>query len=219
MVDVIAIGLIVGGAVLAFSGAALSSYGVGLLGAVIGGGSGYLLAPSIGAVVSIEGGAAIAIAIAAGAIIGIVATYALLSMAVAAICFLAGTYLGLVVLAPALVNGAWYIEWPAAIGIGIVAAFLGMVMTKSMMILLTAFVGAAFASMSIGVPEFEAAQVSLTVEPLLFDPFAPLFLGIFILGILSQFGLFKLGYVARVVAILPGARLLHNRGDRAGGRG
>jgi hypothetical protein len=46
----------------------------------------------------------------------------------------------------------------------------------------------------------------LTVEPLLFDPTALPFLAVFVLGVLSQFGLFKFGYVTTLVGLLPGAR-------------
>jgi len=217
MVEVMTVALVLGGAVLLFSGAALSVYGVALLGAVIGGSSGYLVAPTIGGLLGLEGLIAVVAAVGVGAIAGIVATYALLSLAIAAVSFVVGTFLGVVAIAPALVDGPQLLVYPVAIGIGLAAAFLGLVMTKTAMILVTSAVGATLVSRSVTLADFRAAQAELSLDPLLFDLFAPLFLGLFALGVLSQFGLFKFGYVTKLVALLPGASVFRNRGEESGG--
>lgn len=215
MVDAIPYVFILCGLVFLFGGAALANYGVGLLGLFVGGSAGYLIAPTIGSWVGVQGLGALAAAVLVGAILGVVVTYFLLSVAIATLSFVVGTFLGLAVLAPTLVDGAWYLEWAAALGFGIIAAFFGMVLTKTTLILLTSFVGAALTSRSLTMADFEAAQSGLALDPLLFDVTAPLFAGLLGLGILSQLGLFKFGYVTRLLGLLPGAKVLRNRGLRA----
>jgi hypothetical protein len=205
MVEVVAIALVAGGAVLLFTGAALSVYGVALLGAVIGGSGGYLVAPTIGGLLGFEGLVAVLAAIGVGVLVGVAVTYALLSFAIAAVSFVVGTFLGLVAIAPVLVDGPGFLVYPVAVGIGIGAAILGMFATKTAMVLVTAGAGATLVSRSITLADLEAAQAELALEPLLFDVTTPLFLGLFVLGLLSQFGLFKLGYVTKLVGMLPGA--------------
>ena len=217
MVDVIAIGLIVGGAVLLFSGAALSVYGAALLGAVLGGGGGYLIAPTVAGAAGIEGVAGVAVAVALGAIVGVGITYALLSMAIAAMGFVVGTYLGVVVVEPFVGGSSIFITVLAGLGAGVALAFLGMFMTRTTMVIITSFMGAALASRSITLDGVaEAAEGFPTLEGLVFDATAPLFLGLFALGLLSQFGLFKLGYVTSIASLLPGARAFRDsRGEKA----
>ena len=207
MVTLAATALVLGGAVLLFSGAALSVYGVALLGAVVGGSGGYLVGPTLGGLLGFEGVVALA---------GVVATYALLSLAIAAVSFVVGTFLGLVAIAPVLVDGPGFLVYPVALLIGLGAAFLGMIMTKSTMILVTAAAGATLVSRSVTVADFTAAGAELALEPLLFDVTSPLFLGLFALGVLSQFGLFKLGYVTKLVGLLPGASVFRDRGEAEG---
>ncbi len=216
MVELTAIGVVLGGAVLLFSGAALSVYGVALLGAAIGGSGGYLVAPAIGGLLGFEGLVAVVAAVVIGAVAGVVATYALLSFAIAAVSFVVGTFLGLVAIAPVLVDGPQLLVYPAALAIGIAAAFLGLVMTKTTMILVTSVAGATLVSRSITVADLQAAQTGLALDPLLFDLAAPLFLGLLTLGVLSQFGLFKLGYVTKLVTLLPGASVFRDRGEKSG---
>lgn len=216
MVDLIAVGVVVAGVVLLFGGAALSVYGVALLGALVGGGGGYLVAPTLGGLVGVEGLAATAVAVAIGGIAGIAIAYTVLSMAVAAISLVVGVFLGLVVFAPILVDGAWYVEWAAAIGVGLVAAVLAMFLTKTTLIFISAATGAALASLSVTPADVAAAAEATSIDPLLFDATAPLFLGLLVLGVLSQFGLFKLGYVTKLAALLPGASVLRDKGDEEG---
>ena len=216
MVQVAAVVLVLGGAVLLFSGAALSVYGVALLGAVVGGSGGYLVAPAIGGLIGVEGLVALLAAVGVGAVAGIVATYALLSLAIAAVSFVVGTFLGLVAVAPALVNGPQLLVYPAALAVGVVAAFLGLVVTRTTMILVTSFVGATLVSRSVTVVHLRDAQADFALEPLLFDLGSPLFLGLLALGVLSQFGLFKLGYVTKLVSLLPGASVFRDRGEESG---
>jgi len=214
MVTPIDVGFVLAGIVLLFAGAALSIYGVGGLGLLLGGGSGYLVAPTIGGLAGLEGIAATGAGILVGALLGVAVTYVLLSMAVAAIAFVVGTYAGLVLADPLVGASSLPVTVVVAFGVGVGAAFLGTFLTRTTMIAITSFVGAALASRSVTLSGFEQAQADVTLDPLLFDLTAPLFLGLFVLGILSQFGLFKLGYVAKLVTWLPGATVFSD--DRKG---
>ena len=213
MVELLDVAFVAGGAVLLFFGAVLSVYGVGLLGAVLGAGGGYLLAPTIAGPMGVEGPFAILVAVAAGAIAGILVTYILLSLAVAIVSFVVGTYFGLAVVAPAIGNGMVAIEILIGIGVGLGAAVLGSFLTKTMMIVITSVMGAALVSRQLTIDGLRTAQSEFILEPLIFDPTAPIFFVLFALGILSQFGLFKFGYVTKLIARLPGARQLRNRGE------
>ena len=79
----------------------------------------------------------------------------------------------------------------------------------------TAFIGAALAARELTPASLAAAADGVTVEPLLFDVTAPAFLAVFVLGALSQFGLFRFGYVTTLVGMLPGARRWTADDDRA----
>lgn len=215
MVDVITLALVGAGAVLLFAGAALSVYGVALLGAVIGGGGGYLVAPTIGGIAGLEGMAASAAAVGVGMIVGVVLSYSLLSVAVAGAGFVTGSFLGLFVVSGFL-EGAWYVDAAAAIGVGFVGAFLGMIMTKTTLVGVTSFLGSALASRQLTLAEFRVAAEGPAIEPLVWDFADPLFLGLLVLGLLTQVGLFKFGYVTKLTSILPGARIIRNRGDDDG---
>lgn len=208
MIDLASVGLVFGGAVLLFAGAALSVYGVVLLGTLLGGSGGYLAGPTVAAAVGADGIAATVVPIVLGAVAGGLAGYLLLSIAVAVMSFVVGTFVGTTALAPLLVDGQWYVEWGAAIAIGAAAAILGMFVTKLTMVGITSFVGAAFASRSLTVDQFAAAQEALHPGPLLFDVTSPVFLALVTLGILSQLGLFKFGYVTRIARLLPGFKAL-----------
>lgn len=213
MVTPVEVAFVLAGAVLLLSGAALSIYGVGGMGLLLGGGGGYLVAPTIGGLIGLAGAPATAAAVGLGALAGLVVTYALLSMAVAAIAFVVGAYVGLVVAEPLVGAGSLLVSIPVALGVGIAAAFLGTLLTRTTMIVVTSFVGAALASRTVTPAAFEQAQADVVLDPLLFDPASPVFLGLFVLGVLSQFGLFKLGYVAKLVTWLPGA-ILFEDGDK-----
>lgn len=212
MVELLEVALVLGGLILLFFGAVLSVYGVALLGAGLGAGGGYLFAPTIGGVVGVEGLLAIAVAVLVGAVGGVVLTYLLLSFAVAAVSFVVGTYFGLIFVAPAVGPSFGPVEILIGIGVGVLAAALGAFMTKTMMIVITSAMGAALVSRELTFRALQTAQTEFTIEPLVFEPNA-LFLGLFVLGLISQFGLFKLGWVARFVAMLPGAVPLRDRGD------
>lgn len=213
MVELLDIAFVLGGAVLLFFGAVLSVYGVALLGAVVGAGGGYLLAPTVGGFVGVEGLVATAVAIPIGAVAGILLTYLLLSFAVAAISFAVGSYFGMVAVAPALGSTETIAAVGIAAGVGLAAAVLGSLMTKTMMVFITSAMGAALVSRQLTISGLRTAQSDLTLDPLIFEPTAPIFLVLFALGVLSQFGLFKLGWVTGIVARLPGARQLRNRGE------
>jgi hypothetical protein len=210
MVTPIDVAFVLVGVVLLFAGAALSIYGVGAMGLVLGGGGGYLAAPTMGGFVGLSGVAASVAAVLIGALIGVAVTYILLSMAVASIAFIVGAYFGLVIAEPLVGASSLLVSIPVAIGVGIAAAFLGTFLTRTTMIAITSFVGAVLASRAVTVEQFEQAQSDVTIDPLLFDLAAPVFLGLFVLGVLSQFGLFKLGYVTKLVTWLPGATVFQD---------
>jgi hypothetical protein len=211
MVELLDVVFVLGGAVFLFAGAVLSIYGVALLGAVVGAGGGYILAPTIAGPIGVEGALATAVAVPVGALVGVLITYVLLSMAVAAISFVVGTYFGMVVVAPAVSSGL--AQFGVAIGVGVAAAVIGSLFTKTMMIIITSAVGAALVSLQVTFSDLETAQSDLVLDPILFDIQSPIFIGLFVLGVLSQFGLFKLGWVTKIVAKLPGARALTDRGE------
>jgi hypothetical protein len=214
MVELIGIAVILVGLVLLFAGAALSVYGVAVLGVMVGGGVGYLFAPTIGDFLGLGELLAVVVATAIGIVAGLVAAYLLLSMAVAALSFVVGVYAGLVLLS-AFVGGDSVMIYPGALVVGIVAAALGSFLTKSVLVIVTSFVGATLVSGSLTVSAVTQASEQLTLEPLLFDVADPILLGLFALGILTQFGLFKFGYVTKLVGMLPGASVLTDRGETA----
>lgn len=201
--ELVDIGLLLIGLVLVFFGAALSIYAVALLGFLIGAGGGYVLAPTLLGAFGAEGLVGFAVAIIVGGLLGAGLAYVALSFATAIPAFVVGAFVGLHLGIEFL--GAESLLRFATMGLGgLVGSVLGFTLTKFALIFISAFVGAAFASRSVTVENFQNAQASLTPEPLLFDPLAPIFLGLFALGVLSQFGLFKLGWVAKIGAVLPG---------------
>ena len=210
MVTPIDIGLVIAGAVILFVGAALSIYGVALLGAVVGGGGGYLLAPELGFGATPQ----IAAAMLVGALAGIVLTYLLLSVAIGVLGFAVGSYAG-VVIAGAVLDPNLVVLAVAGLVTGVVTALLGTIFKRTTMIVITSFLGAALVSRKITLDGLETAQSEFTADPIVFDLAAPLFLGLFVLGVLSQFGLFKLGYVTTLISYLPGAEELTDREESA----
>lgn len=210
MVDVIGIGLVVVGAVVLLAGAALSVYGVGLLGAWVGGVAGFFLAPIVG----IEGPVGATIAVAVGVAAGLLATYLVLSIAIASLGFLVGGYLGVVLTGAVLGPDVGFLRLVGFLVGGVVGAGLAPYLTRTLLVVVTAFVGAALVSGSLTVADFATAQAELTPEPLLVDPGSVLLLVLFALGVLVQLGLFRFGHVRRLVAVLPGASVLR---DRVGG--
>jgi hypothetical protein len=208
MVTPVDIGLVVAGAVILFVGAALSIYGVALLGAVVGGGGGYLLAPELGFGATPQ----LAAAVLVGAVAGIAVTYLLLSLAIGILAFALGSYAGVVV-ASAVLDPNLVVLAAAGLVVGLVAAFVGTILKRTTMVFITSFLGAALVSRVITLDDLETAQSEFTADPILFDLAAPLFLALFVLGVLSQFGLFKLGYVGTLISYLPGASELTDRDE------
>jgi hypothetical protein len=206
MVTPIDIGLVVAGAVILFAGAALSVYGVALLGAVVGGGGGFLLAPELGFGATPQ----VAAAVLVGVLAGVVLSYLLLSLAIGLLGFAVGSYAGVVVADVVLGTGVLR-RVGGALAVGVAVAALGTLFKRTAMIGITSFLGAALASRVITPSDFGEAQSNFTADPLLFDLASPLFLGLFVLGVLSQFGLFQLGYVTTLIEYLPGASELTDR--------
>ena len=88
-------------------------------------------------------------------------------------------------------------------------------MTTTTMVALSSFLGAALASRSLTVADFEAAQAETSLEPLLFDVTDPIFLIFAIAGILVQFELLKVTWLTTFISRLPGARMVtrNSRGE------
>ncbi|GAB7009563.1 phosphate ABC transporter permease [Halorubrum trueperi] len=218
MLTPVTLGLVVAGLLLAFVGAAVSVYAVTLTGALVGGGAGYLAAPTLVGLIAVDGLALTGVAVALGAGLGGFLAYAGLSVAVVVIGGLVGGFAGRFAVGPLYAADAAGIEGTALLvgatlaGVA-VGALLGFVVTRTTLVASTAFIGAAFASRSITPTTLDAAVAETTVEPLLFDPTAPAFLAVFALGALSQLGLFRFGYVTTLVGLLPGARRWTAGGD------
>jgi len=217
MVSIMQVGFVLAGAVFLFAGAALSIYGVGGMGLLLGGGGGYLVAPTIGEFFGLAGVGATAAGVLVGAFAGLLVTYVLLSMAVALIAFVVGSYLGVVLANPLVGADSLLVMIPVALAVGIGAAFLGTMLTRTTMVAVTSFIGAALASRAVTFENLETAQTEVALDPLLFDLSTPLFVGLLVLGVLSQFGLFKFGYVAKLITWLPGATVFRDSKEGAGG--
>lgn len=213
MVELVAIGLVVAGVVLLLAGAALSVYGVALLGALLGGGVGFTLAPTIGGALGVEGLGATVAGVVVGGAVGIVVAYALLSLVVAAAGFAVGSVLGLFVVTDIVGASGLLPEAGVAVATGLVVAFAAVLLTRTVLIFITSFVGGAVASTQIEMADLEAAADGPAIDPVVFAVDDPLFLGLFALGVLSQIGLFKLGWFGRIAAALPGASVLTDRGE------
>lgn len=202
MVDLVSVGLIVAGLVILLAGAVLSVYGVALLGALVGGGAGLLLAPELGITGTPETLAAVAV----GVIAGVALTYLVLSIAIGILAFAVGSYVG-------AVGAEWFLDEPGlalivvvGLVVGALAAFLGSIFKRTVMMVITSFIGAALASTAVTAEDISNADILFALDD-------PIFLGLFALGLLTQFGLFKLSYVTRLVGALPGASVIRDRGD------
>ena len=210
--ELLDVGLVLVGLVLVFFGAALSTYATALLGVLLGAAGGYVVAPQLLGVVGAGGVLGLAVAVIAGGALGAVLASVALSVATAVPSFVVGAYLGLSVVTPLFTAGG-LVRYPIAAATGVAGAALGLTLTRVALTVVTAFVGAALASRSVTLAEFTAAREGFSPDPILFDPLAtapvvgvelPLFGVLFALGVLSQTGLFELGWVARLAAVVPG---------------
>ncbi len=206
------VGIALAGLALVLFGAALSVYATALLGVLIGAAGGYVLAPQLLGVVGAGGVVGLAAAVAAGGALGAVLASVALSVATAVPSFVVGAYLGLYAISPLFTAGG-LVRYPVAVLAGVAGAALGLTLTRVALTFVTAFVGAALASGSVTLADFTAARDGLTPDPILFDPLAttpavgvevPLFGALFLVGVLSQIGLFELGWVTRLAAVVPG---------------
>ncbi|ELZ41114.1 phosphate ABC transporter permease [Halorubrum saccharovorum DSM 1137] len=211
MITPLSAGLVVAGLLLAFVGAAVSVYAVTLTGVLVGAGAGYVAAPNLAGLIAVDGLVLTAAAAGLGAAVGGFLAYAGLSFAVVAIGGLVGGFAGRFAVGPmyaadaAGMEGTLLLVGATLAGVAVGALF-GFVLSRTTLVVSTAFIGAAFASRSITPATLEAAASETTVEPLLFDVTGPAFLAVFALGALSQLGLFRFGYVTKLVGLLPGAR-------------
>lgn len=215
----IGIGLVVAGGVLLFFGAALSVYGVALLGAVLGGAAGSLIAPAIGDLAGVSGLLAGVLAVGIGALAGVIVAYSVLSMVVAIAGFAVGNLVGLFLVSDLVGVSGTLPTAGAAVATGVVVAFLSMFFTKTALIGITSFVGAAFASTELTADAFETAANDVTADPLIVSFESPVFLGLLALGVLVQLGLFKLGWFGKFAKALPGANVSRDRGKGDRGKG
>lgn len=208
MVDAIVVGLVAAGVVFLLAGAVLSVYGIALLGAVVGGAGGYLLGPEL---LGFDAFPELAGPILVGAAGGVALSYLLLSLAIGLLGFVVGTYIGAVGSQQLLQEPDLLVVAVLALVTGAVAAFLGTILKRTVMVFITSFIGATLASRSVTAANIDDAKLS-EPDPILFDPVEePLFIGLFVLGVLTQLGLFKFGYVAKLAGYLPGASVLQDR--------
>lgn len=210
--DLIAAGVVVAGVVLLFAGAALSVYATALLGVLIGGGTGYVAAPQVLGAVGAEGIVGLVAVIAVGGAFGALSAYLALSFATAIPGFVVGAYIGLYVITPLFTEGGLVRYLVLLLG-GVGGALVAFTATKIALVFITAFIGATLASRAVTVEDVTAAREAFSLDPILFDPLGttalvgievPLFGVLFVLGVLSQVGLFKLGWVGRLAGVLPG---------------
>ena len=219
MLTPLTVGLVLAGLLLAFVGAAVSVYAVTLSGFLIGAGAGYIAAPNLVGLIAVDGLLLSAVAVILGGAVGGFLAYTGLSFAVVGIGAVVGGFVGRYAIGPLYAADAAGFEGTALLvgatlaGVGIGAVF-GFVLSRTTLVVSTAFIGAALASGSLTAEAFEAAATETAIEPLLFDVTAPAFLAVFVLGVLSQFGLFKFGYVTKLIGILPGARRWTANDDR-----
>lgn len=217
--ELVDVGFVLAGLVLVFFGAALSVYATALLGFLIGAAGGYVVAPQLLGAFGAGGLVGLAAAVVVGGALGAALAYVALSVATAIPAFVVGAYIGLYVITPVFTEGG-LIRYLVMVVAGVVGAFVGFTLTKFALMFITAFVGSAFASGSVALANLTAARDGFSPDPILFDPLAatavlgvdvPLFGALFVLGVLSQIGLFKLGWVARFATVLPGVgRVLGN---------
>jgi hypothetical protein len=217
------IGLILAGLALVFFGAALSVYATALLGLVIGAAGGYVAAPQVLGTVGASGPLGLVAVVVVGGALGAALAYVALSFATAIPGFVVGAYIGLYVITPIFTEGGLVRYLVMVLG-GFVGALLGFTLTKFALVFITAFIGSAFASGSLSVADFTEARDAFSLDPILFDPLSttpiagielPLFGILFVLGVLSQIGLFKLGWVARFATVLPGIGRVLGSNDEA----
>ena len=219
MLTPLTVGLVLAGLLLAFVGAAVSVYAVTLTGFLIGAGAGYIAAPNLVGLIAVDGLLLSAVAVILGGAVGGFLAYTGLSFAVVGIGAVVGGFVGRYAIGPLYAADAAGFEGTALLvgatlaGVGIGAVF-GFVLSRTTLVVSTAFIGAALASGSLTAEAFEAAATETAMEPLLFDVTAPAFLAVFVLGVLSQLGLFKFGYVTKLIGILPGARRWTANDDR-----
>ncbi|MWV63638.1 phosphate ABC transporter permease [Halorubrum sp. JWXQ-INN 858] len=219
MVTLLDVGIVVAGLLLAFVGAAASVYAVTLTGFLVGAGAGYLAAPNVVGLVAVDPLAVTGGAVLLGGGIGGFLAYAGLSVAVLGIGGIVGGFVGRFAVGPIYAADAGGIEGTlllvgATLAGVAVGALFGFVLSRTTLVVSTAFIGSALASRSLTADAFTAAAEGMTVDPILFDVTAPAFLAVFVLGALSQLGLFKFGYVTRLVGVLPGARRWTASDDR-----
>lgn len=210
--ELVDVGLLLAGLVLVFFGAALSVYATALLGFLIGAGGGYVVAPQLLGAVGAEGLVGLAVAIIVGGALGAALAYVALSFATAVPAFVVGAYIGLYVITPIFTEGG-LIRYLVMLIAGIAGAVVGFTLTKFALMFISAFIGSALASGAVTMANLTAARDAFSPDPILFDPLArtavigveiPLFGVLFFLGVLSQIGLFKLGWVAKFATVLPG---------------
>lgn len=215
MVEAIGIGLVVVGVVFLLVGAALAQYGVALLGGVLGGAAGFTMAPTIGGALGVEGLAASVTGVVVGGAVGVLVAYLLLSFVVASAGFAVGSVLGLFVVTDVVGASGLLPKAGVAVATGVALALTAVIFTRTVLVGITAFIGAGLASTQLSMDDLEAAADGPTVDPLVFGLDDPIFLGLFVVGVLTQIGLFKLGWVRDIAAALPGASVLTDRDGSA----
>jgi len=221
--ELVSTGLVLAGLVLVFFGAALSVYATALLGFLMGAGGGYVLAPQLLGAFGAGGLVGLAAAVLVGGVAGAALAYVALSFATSVPAFVVGAYVGLFVITPIFTEGG-LVKYLVMVVAGIGGAVIGFTLTKFALMFITSFVGAALASGAVGLANLAAARDAFSPDPILFDPLAtttlagaevPLFGALFALGVLSQVGLFRLGWVTHLATVVPGIGRVVGRKDEA----
>lgn len=204
MVTPLDIGVVVVGLALALVGAAVSVYAVTLTGLLVGAGAGYVLSPHLVGLLATEAVVVTGGMVAIGGVAGAILAYLGLKFAVVAIGVILGGLFGWLWVGPAMVDSTIGLVG-AAIAVGAVGGLFGFVLTRTTLVVATSLIGAAFASRAVTIADFQQAHETASIDPLVFELGQPLFLVIVVLGILTQVGLFKFGYVTKLAGLLPGA--------------
>jgi len=146
-------GLVVAGLLLAFVGAAVSVYAVALTGVLVGAGAGYLAAPNLAGLIAVDGLVLTGARSGRRAVGGFLA-YAGLSFAVVAIGGLVGGFAGRFAVGPmyaadaAGIEGTLLLVGATLAGVAVGALF-GFVLSRTTLVVSTAFIGAAFVRVAV----------------------------------------------------------------------
>lgn len=185
------IGLILAGIVLAFAGAAIFKYTVTLVGFLSGAMAGYLVAGYVALDPLLMAGATVV-----AGVLGVILAFSLITTVATLPGFMFGSYVAATVLGLSTSNLGIESIGLTLVG-GVIGAAIAGLLFKKVLPILMAFVGAALATQAWTYEGFVTAADTLDPAPVLFEP-TPLFIGVVVVGALSQYGLVKLGWATKI---------------------